>query len=201
MPLLPPINNDSPYSHLSIVSFCHTSSSGQSLRLDGILTLYIDHGNKIQNALFHATTDLPQVTVKLWLPPPPHVATSTNAKKLSHPSSTPLHIRCCQGSPATASPQTESFEIWKTILPSRGGGHFPKTCSRVCFVVALARTNQHCVDLTQVPILPVRAWPVFSWSKREARRFLDRATVGSPIQYRDYPPIVLVMISHAFTRT
>ena len=25
----------------------------------------------IQNALFHATTDPPQVTVKLWLPPPP----------------------------------------------------------------------------------------------------------------------------------
>jgi len=34
---------------------------------------YVDHGNKIQNALFHATTDPPQVTVKLWLPRPPHV--------------------------------------------------------------------------------------------------------------------------------
>jgi len=29
---------------------------------------YVDHGNKIQNALFPATTDSPQVTVKLWLP-------------------------------------------------------------------------------------------------------------------------------------
>ena len=31
---------------------------------------YIDHGNKVQNALFPATTDPPQVTVKLWLPQP-----------------------------------------------------------------------------------------------------------------------------------
>ena len=28
---------------------------------------YVDHGNKIQNALVPATTDPPQVTVKLWL--------------------------------------------------------------------------------------------------------------------------------------
>jgi len=39
---------------------------------------YVDHGNKIQNALVPATTDPPQVTVKLWFPQPPSSPSRTS---------------------------------------------------------------------------------------------------------------------------